>query len=344
MGETVGRGELLFQIDERDTRAAVNRAKAEAARWASTLERIQKQSSFDAERLKTLERNRELTEKKYKRLLELFDQHTIGTRTGVEQAEQAYNKAADQADQMAQTVALYPLRIKESRSSLDAARADLAHAEANLSRCRITAPFKGRLKNVVAEQGQYVAPGQALVTLADDTIMEIHVPLDSLDVRRWLRFSDSGVEKTGSWFDRPEPVECFIRWTEDQEGYNWTGRLHRVVGFDSKTRTVTVAVRTTAAETRGRQPDSFPLVEGMFCQVHIPGRTVPNAFRLPRQAVSFNNTVYAAVDNRLKTLPVQIAHFTQDEAFIIGGLNPGDLVITTRLVDPMENALLEINE
>jgi RND family efflux transporter MFP subunit len=342
VGETISRGELLIQIDERDTCAAADRAKAETAQWTSTLRRLEKQSVLDAERLKTLDRNRELAQKEFARISELFKRHAVGTRTGVEKAEQTYNTAADLADQMAQTVALYPMRIEETRSSLAAARAGLMQAEADLERCRIKAPFSGRLKMVAVEQGQYVVRGQELVTMADDTTLEIQVPLDSRDVRQWLRFKDSASGETGSWFDRLVPVACRIRWTEEQDDHGWVGHLHRVVAFDPKTRTVTVAVRVMAAEARGRGAGMLPLVEGMFCQVHIPGRTLTGAFRLPRQAVSFQNTVYTVVDSRIKTVNVEVARLSGEEAFIVGGLKSGDQVITTRLVDPLENALVAI--
>jgi hypothetical protein len=58
--------------------------------------------------------------------------------------------------------------------------------------------------------------------------------------------------------------------------------------------------------------------------------------------VSFENTVYLVVDNRLKTIPVKVARMEGEIAFVDDGLNAGDMVVTTRLIDPIENALLEI--
>ena len=118
-------------------------------------------------------------------------------------------------------------------------------------------------------------------------------------------------------------------------------RDHRVVAFDPQTRTLTVAVRVNPDDTRTE--GGFPLVEGMFCEVEIPGKTLPNAARLPPQAVSFENTVYLAVDNRLKTVPVVVARSNDRYTYVKAGLADGDIVITTRLVDPLENALLKIS-
>lgn len=341
VGEVIAKGELMFQIDSRNYAAAVDQGRAESAQWSSVLERLEKQAAIDADRLKTLERNRDLAKAEFDRVDNLFSIHGVGTRSGVDRAEQTYNASADQADQMHQTVMLYPIRIKEAKSSLEAAQARLARARADLKRCRVEAPFDGRLTMAAVEQGQYVTPGQALVTLADDTILEIQVPLDSRDVRQWLRFSRDDARPSGAWFGRPEPVVCRIRWTEDKQGHAWRGRLHRVVAFDQKTRTVTIAVRIDADAARS-ESGGLPLVEGMFCAVEIPGRTLERAFQLPRAAVSFKNTVYAMVESRLKTIDVQVARVDGEFAYVTGGLNNGDTVITTRLVDPLENTLLEI--
>jgi multidrug efflux pump subunit AcrA (membrane-fusion protein) len=115
-----------------------------------------------------------------------------------------------------------------------------------------------------------------------------------------------------------------------------------VVDFDANTRTLTVAIRILAEDAAAENPGSLPLVEGMFCSVEIPGRSLENVVKLPRWAVSYENTVYMSVDGRLKTVPVEVARLDSDNAYVSGGIAPGDLVVTTRLVNPLENSLLKI--
>jgi RND family efflux transporter MFP subunit len=339
-GEQIAEGDLLFQIDTRNYEAAATQARAEVDQSLSLLNRLEKQAVVDAERLKTLMRSRELAAAEYERIRMLFEQHGVGTRSGVDRAEQAFNAAVDQSDQMALAVSLNPLRIKEAQSALAAARARLSQAQTNLQRCRVVAPFNGRIKAVTIEQGQYVSPGQGLLILADDTLLEIHVPLDSRDVGQWIGFDESGDARTGGWFESLQPVACVVRWTEAPREHVAEGILHRVVHFDPKTRTITVAVQISGAGAfqRGR----LPLVEGMFCEVEIPGRTLPRAFRIPRQAVGFRGTLFTVVGGRLKTVEVQVARENGDDVLVVGGLEEGDTVITTRLVDPLEGALIEI--
>ena len=65
-------------------------------------------------------------------------------------------------------------------------------------------------------------------------------------------------------------------------------------------------------------------------------------YRLPRQAVSFENKAYLVnADNRLKTVDVRVERIEGEYVYVGQGLNPGDTVILTRLIDPLENALLE---
>lgn len=341
-GEVIKKSELLYKIDHVNYISARNEARALVSQLANALERIKKQYEIDIERLKTIERSRKLAKAEFERVRDLFEIDSVGTQSGVDRAEQALNTVSDQADQMAQAVSLYPIRIKEAESGLDSAKARLSLAEANLKRCEVRAPFDGRVKSVALEKGQYVSPGQQVLVLADDSVLEIHVPLDSREVRSWLRFRNSEQTHNGSWFSRLVPVVCKIRWTEMNDSNNWEGHLHRVVAFDPKTRTITVAIRIEAQKARKSGTESLPIVEGMFCAVTIPGRLMKKVVSLPRWSVSFDNTVYVAKENRLKTLPVNVVRSQGDFAYVDKGLKSGDLVITTRLIDPLENALLQI--
>jgi RND family efflux transporter MFP subunit len=272
-------------------------------------------------RLKILKRSHELAKKEYQRVLVLFEKDNVVTLSGLEAAEKTMLAAADLENQIMQV---------------------LETAENSLERCEVRAPFNARIKSVSLEKDQYVTPGQNVVTLADDSVLEIQVPLDSRDARKWLRFNEDETNRNTTWFSNLEQVPCKFRWTENNNGQTWDGRLHRIIKFDQQTRTLIVAVRFDAETALKKSPQSLPLVEGMFCSVKIPGRTLHNVFRLPRHAVSFENTVYIAVDNRLKTVRVNVARVDGENAYVAGGINIGDMVVTTRLIDPLENALLEI--
>lgn len=344
VGELISEGDVIFRIDTRDYQANLKEAAASVSQLENSILSLKKQYEIDAVRLKSLERNAQLAQKQYERLRTLFEEDKVGTESDVDAAEQSYISVSDSATAMARTVELYPIEILESESTLESARVALATAKLNLERCEVKAPFDGRLKVVSIEKGQYVNAGSEAVSLADDSILEIEVSLDSRDANNWICFDRDKADTviSSAWFSDLKQVACKVRWTEAAAGTYWNGTLNRVVDFDADTRTLTVAIRVLAEDALPAEGNSLPLVEGMFCSVEIPGKTLENVIKLPRWAVSYDNTVYMSVDGRLKTKDVEVARLDGDYAYVSGGIEPGDQVVTTRLVSPLENSLLII--
>ncbi|MBN1848070.1 MAG: HlyD family efflux transporter periplasmic adaptor subunit [Deltaproteobacteria bacterium] len=342
-GEVIPQGEVLFRIDPSDYEATLKGALAIIEQLNATILRLNKQHKMDQERLKTLERNRDLTKAQYDRIQRLFKEENVGTLAGVEQAEQAFNVTQDQVVQLTRTIELYPIQVEEAEANLASAEAKQESAKIRLRQCMVRSPFDARIKEVNLETEQYVTPGLKVLSLADDSVLEIRVPLDSRDAGQWLQFKGKRGRDQTAWFNGLEKLPCTIQWTESKADITWQGILHRVVKFDQQTRTLTVAVRIAGPNILNKNSEVMPLVEGMFCSVKIPGRTLNNVIRLPRWAVSFENTVYLANDHRLKTVPVKVARIDGEETFVSSGIKPGENVIITRLVDPLENALVIIN-
>lgn len=340
-GVVVEAGALIFRIDPRDYMAALDQARAQAAQLDQTISLLRQQLSIDRDRLVTIQRSERLAADELARVKELYEQDEVGTRSGVDAAEVAFNRALEARQQMQQAVDLYPTRIREAESALAAARAGMELGEARMARTAVHAPFRARVKHVALESGQFVSPGTPLITLADDSILEVSVPIDSRDARSWLRFAGDGSGEGGAWFGDLDPVACRVFWTEGESGAGWEGTLHRVERFDQQTRTVTLAVRVPENGI-STQPGTLPLVDGMFCRVEIPGKTMRGVYRLPRWAVTFEGKVYTAEEGLLKVRDVTLLRNEGEEAFVSGGLSPGDNVIVTRLVNPLPNSLVDV--
>lgn len=296
-GEVIAEGELLFAIDDRDYRSEYESNKI---------------------RLTILKRDKELTAKELDRVRSLYEKNKVGTRAGVEKAEQAANSSADRFAQVKQA---------------------MTRAKINLERCRVVAPFTCRITDKKIETGQYVAPGKMVLSLADDSILELEVPLDSGDAFQWLQFADNSAA-TAAWFAKIKPVQCEVSWTEDATN-RAIGILNRVSFFDEQTRTVKVVLNIDGRQFQEQQA-AMPLVAGMFCRVLIPGSSMQQVVELPRRAVSFENTVYVIRDGRLVTVPVVIARVQDNKSYISKGLKDGEQVVITRLVNPLERSLVKV--
>ncbi len=266
-------------------------------------------------RLKSLKRDLELARREFSRISDLYRKNKVGTQSSVEKAERTVNGIVNQQVQVQQAMQLAQLRLE---------------------RCVIRAPFTGRISELNVEQGEYVTPARKLFTLVDDADLEVLVSLDSRDAVNWLRFKPA--PDRGSWFGLPEETGCTVSWTE-KDTIQGTGSLDRVVRFDSKTRTLVVAVRLDTDDSA-----SFPLVQGMFCRVDIAGRSLDDVFVLPRRAVDFEGRVYVVSDGRLHSRNVEVSRVQDNKALVTGGLAAGETVIITRLENPLENTLVRVEQ
>ena len=340
-GKTIAGGEILFKIDPSDYQASLDNLRAGLAQEKAALDRIRKEFAADRSRLSTIRRTMDLSRAEYDRVRVLLEENSIGNRSAVDQAEQSMNSAIDTHDQMKRSLSLYPVKIKEAEAAVVSAKADVDKAEANLARCTVVAPFTCRIKATAMEKGEYATAGSEIVTLADDSLMEILVSLDAREATSWLSFQNKDRVSSPGWFPKPEPVACDIQWIENNT-HTWTGTLARLVEFDQSSRTMTLAVRFDPGENSC--DDCPPLVEGMFCRISIPGKPINGLFRLERWLVTTDNTIYVAEDNRLKTRAVNRVYADGDQVFVTGDIRAGDTLITTRLVDPLENTPLRILE
>ena len=333
VGAIIREGEVLFKVDDREYRAIREEAAAMLNLQKESITRLNTEVRIDAERLTKLKRSAELSLAEFRRVEALLNDDQIGTRSGIEAAERAYNMSFDQAAQLERAVQLNPIRIREAQSNRDVMQARLDVAGLNLEHCAIKAPVTGRITHVNLELGQLVAPGRSVVSLADDRLLEMHVSLDSRDAQGRLR-----VDQQGDVFSL-RPTSCKVQWTEDVDEVTWAGRLDRAVRFDAKTRTLVVAVRVDPSEAFSQT--GFLPMEGMYCRVELPCQPLVDAYKLPRSAVTFEGQTYASVSNHLKTLNVEVARIDGDHVYVTKGIAAGTKIITTRLVNPLEGTRLE---
>jgi len=303
-GRIVDKGAVLFKIDNRDHLVDLTTARAREA---------------------ILARDLEIAGAEFKRISDLYKNKRVGSLSQLEKSESTLNNIKNQLQQV---------RLTGKR------------AEIKLDKSIIKAPFTGRVGAVAASPDEFVTPGKNLITLINDQSLEIIISLDSREARRWLPFKVVPREtKTNSnWFPPLLPVNCMISWSEDQavQGY---GLLDRITTYDPKTRSLQVAVSLKSLQSSlpVRQAGP-PLVEGMFAEVTIPGLVMEHVFVIPRQAVSFIGNVFIVEDNRLVRHKPEVIHHEDGTAIISDGLKAGDMVITTRLENPLENSLLRITD
>ena len=106
------------------------------------------------------------------------------------QAEQESAEHTYSANQrLAELNSIGHLEVDLSRSALSKAKAEVSCCQAVLSKCQVAAPFSGRVAEQKAREQQYVQPGQALLDIIDDGVLETEFLVPS----SWLNWLKTGV-------------------------------------------------------------------------------------------------------------------------------------------------------
>lgn len=78
------------------------------------------------------------------------------------------------------------LELDLSKSSVNKARAEVNANKAILAKCQVAAPFAGRVAEQKVREQQYVQPGQAMLDILDDSVLELEFLVPSVWLR-WLK-------------------------------------------------------------------------------------------------------------------------------------------------------------
>ena len=209
-------------------------------------------------------------------------------------------------------------QLEAAEAKLAADRADLRKARLNLKRTEIRAPFDGRVIEENVGTGQYVTAGQVLANLFATEMVEIIVPLEDES----LYWFDVPGFTPGEGPGSPATVKARIAGRD----LSWSGRVDRAEGrLDAGTRMINVVIRVD--EPYRRRP---PLAVGLFVEVEISGRKLPDAAVIPRSALRENDVVWVVDDKgTLSFRTVTVARLFPDVVYLSDGLQGGEMIVTS---------------
>ena len=211
-------------------------------------------------------------------------------------------------------------------AALRYARASLDKAERDVTRTELRAPFTGRVRQQMADVGQFVNRGAPIARLYATDYAEIRLPISDhelafLDLPLWYRNGETDAEGP--------TVELSAHFAGAEHA--WTGYVVRTEGeIDPKSRMIHVIARVDDPYRRsGERP---PLAVGLFVEAQIVGREVEDVLTVPRAAMrSTDQLVVADAKDRLRFRPAQIVRAKRDQVVIRAELEPGDRVIVSSL-------------
>jgi len=258
-----------------------------------------------------------------------------------EQAEREYRELQrDRNRELAPENLALVLRKPQLRSAqarVTAAQAALAQARLALDRTEVRAPFDAQVIDRNVNLGSQLTTGEPVASLVglDEYWVEATVPLDRL---RWMVFS--GGDAAGA---SPVLIRHEGAWPKNSYREGW---LDQLVGeLEGATRLARVLVVVEDPLAREPAHDGQPsLIIGAFVDTQIEGREISGAFKLPRNTLRQNDTVWLMRENLLVIQTVEVAFEDADYAYITDGLTATDRVVTTNLATVKEGLRLRLRD
>jgi HlyD family secretion protein len=324
-GQQVKRGQLLYSLDDTETRAQLAEARAELASEEEAL-RVAKaggqagQLAKAAADLEKAKASRDQMRRDNDALTKLVAQKAATpremeqNRVALTQAEaevQALEKVKQAAEKQAQ--------LDEARVALlvEHARAQVQDLEAKAASTHRTAPLDGTLYSLPIRPGDFVKAGDPLAELAD---------LHHVRIRAFIDEPELGMIAVG------QPVE--ILWDAHPDRV-WTGRTEVL-----PKQVVNRGTRSVGELLCSVSNDQLDLLPNTTVDVRIQVGERPNVLAVPRGAVFIDGGkrfVFRVENGRINRRDIQVGVANPTMIEVVSGLNQGDVVALPGDVSLKEN-------
>jgi len=247
------------------------------------------------------------------------------------QAEKEWGMTGRPAEE-APLLALRKPYLEEARAKVLQAEAEVRQAQLKLSRASIRAPYTGMVASKAVDIGQYVAVGARLGETFAIDFAEVRLPLTKRDLSMMNSFSSAG---------KSSHLEVVLAGSIDGNIKQWQAKLVRSEGVISEqNRALYVVVQVDDPYVRlksGSPTARVPLFMGTFVTATIGGKTINDAFAIPRHALLEESKVALVDAEQRLRLQVVEPIFGDDQFYYVNsGLENGDELIVSAMGVPIE--------
>ncbi len=207
------------------------------------------------------------------------------------------------------------------QNTLGKIRADMESVQIQIDKTSIVAPFSGfvGLRNVSV--GSYATPSNVLTTMQDLSKLKIDFSIPE----KYVNFFKVGQKI----IFKVEGID------EEYEG--------EVYAFEPKLENGTKTLILRAISNRSNSK----LLPGSFANVRLIMKEINDALLVPTEAIIPNlkgQGVYVSKNGKVKLVEVDLGKRLEDKVQVIGGVVPGDTVITTNILRLKPDAKVKITK
>jgi len=250
-------------------------------------------------------------------------------------AQREYQIYGDTLSEVNKKLLLREPQLKTARAAVQSARTAFEQAKTNLERTVIRAPFDAQILSRTVNVGSQVSPGITLARLTGINTywIEATIPVSKISQ---LQFSDQS--------DAEEASEVEIRnksaWGENKFRIGYLKSLIGSLEGQTRLARVLIEVPDPLSLSSGDKPS---LLIGSFVQTNIFARELQNVFRIRKDLLREDNTLWLMEEGRLKIQQVDVAFRDVEYAYITSGIDSDARLVTTNLSTVNEGVPLRLN-
>jgi RND family efflux transporter MFP subunit len=325
-GQEVEPDQTLILLDPRDRKLELAQRQADVAQLQAQIDSEFTRYQSDQHAIEYEKTLLKLTRQALERSTTL-KRRKLGSDSELDQASQALARQQLALNTRQREIQDHPARLAQLQARLERARALRDLAELELQRTTLSAPFAGRIAEVMVSPGARVRPGEQLLEVYDTAKLEIRAQI-------------------------PETTVPMLR-----QGLQHQGRLEACAELDGLT------LQLRLERLAGRVEPGRGGVEGLFSLERgdlAPrlGRFVDLTLKLPEQADTIavpgsaiygTHRVYKIVDQRLQSVVIERVGRIADHGdtlFLIRSpdLKAGDHILTTQLANAIDGLKVQAGD
>lgn len=228
-------------------------------------------------------------------------------------------------------------QLREAEANVRSAQSSLERAQRNLARTKVRAPYDGRVRKRNVGLGQQVGASTSLGEIFSTDFAEVRLPLTVRDLAYY-----TPPNKPGTPTEKNKVTFTSILAAAGDEGTTqWVGTILRAEGeLDADSRQLFVIARID--DPFGLKSDQPALFIGQPVRATIPAKTLKQVYTIPRKHLSELNEILVIRDGVLKRVAFTPIWSNPTTMITRDGIEPGDLLCTTRLPYAPEGAPVEI--
>ncbi len=254
-------------------------------------------------------------------LLKIYDDDLQAQLQKLEYAKKLSEDNEFRQRQLLEKEAISQREYDISLTTVKTNQADIDNIKAQLTRTTIKAPFSGKLGLRYISEGSYVTPTSRITTLTNTNPAKVEFSVPA-------KYADK--IKVGS----------VIKYNTESSDELHTGRIYAVdPKIDPQTRTL--QMRATSPNSNGA------LLPGAFARIELIAGSKGSAITVPNEAVvpeQDGHRVFVVKNGKATPRAVEVGLRGDTQMEILNGLNAGDSLITTGILQVKPGGMVEIRE